>query len=166
MSEAAHAQLRHATEDDLEAINGVVRAAVMGWKLPPRVIRLSISSYLYKPLDLRHMTIMLAQIRTGPDTWKLVGVAAWEDAATGDLPVGKSGLLLHGIYVDPLHQRQGIGKALLSSAVHAVRERHMDGLLVKAQPDAVDFFIAQGLEKLPATDDVRQYANRFWKPCR
>jgi hypothetical protein len=45
----------------------------------------------------------------------------------------------------------------------AAREQRFDGLLVKAQSDAVDFFVARGLQRLPVVDPDRDYPHRFWK---
>ena len=39
----------------------------------------------------------------------------------------------------------------------------LDGVLVKAQNDAVEFFLAQGMQKLEAEDLQRDYENRYWK---
>lgn len=158
MSQSAFT-IRPAKQTDLEALNAVIRAAIMNWNLPERVKRLSIPSYLYDQHDLQHMSIMVAEDSSG----KIVATAAWETAPSRDLPSGHSGLLLHGIFVRPEQQQRGIGGTLLQSAERAVREQQLDGLLVKAQTDAVEFFIAQGMEKLPIADRDRDYENRFWK---
>lgn len=160
----AHVQavsLRRATLNDLPAVNCVINAAIQTWKLPERVKRLATPSYHYKELDLQHMTIMLREtVEAG-----ILGVVAWEEAETRDLPAGQSGLLLHGIFVDPAAQRQGIGSQLLACAEDQMREQGLQGLLVKAQADAVGFFLTHGLEKLPAQDQQRDFENRFWKPA-
>ena len=80
-----------------------------------------------------------------------------------DLPPGQTGLLLHGLYVDPDRQRAGAGSRLLDTALAAAREQGSNGLLVKAQPEAEGFFLARGLERLPIADPVRDYPHRFWK---
>jgi GNAT superfamily N-acetyltransferase len=90
-------------------------------------------------------------------------VAAWEPASARDLPAGKTGLLLHGLYVDPQRQRTGVGSRLLEAAVSAAGEQGFDGLLVKARPEAEGFFLARGLTQLPVTDAERDYPHRFWK---
>lgn len=91
------------------------------------------------------------------------GVAVLEAASGQDCPPCKRGLLLHGIYVHPGHQGEGIGKALLQTALQAAKAQGVDGLLVKAQADAEGFSQAQGMERLPVEDPGRDYANRFWK---
>jgi GNAT superfamily N-acetyltransferase len=131
----------------------------MTWDLPERVKRLSVSSYRYTGLDLKHLDMVVAE----DASQGIVGVAAWEPADARDSPAGERTLLLHGIYVDPAQQRRGIGAALLRAAEQAAAEQHYSGLLVKAQEDATAFFIAQGMERLPVEDAARHYANRFWK---
>ena len=93
----------------------------------------------------------------------LFGVATWEPAGARDLPAGKTGLLLRGLYVDPHRQRRGVGSRLLEAAVTGAREQGFDGLLVKAQSDAAGFFLARGLTPLPVTDPERGYPHRFCK---
>lgn len=150
--------IRPATQDDLDTINRIIEAAVMSWNLPERVKRLSLSSYRYDTLDLAHLSVNVA---ASPDG-SLLGVAAWEPAADRDCPAGKHGMLLHGLYVDPPAWRQGIGGQLLDAAADAARRAGMDGLLVKAQADALGFFARRGLQPLPVEDPARHYADRYW----
>jgi N-acetylglutamate synthase-like GNAT family acetyltransferase len=56
-----------------------------------------------------------------------------------------------------------MGSRLFAAAENAVKESGLDGLLVKAQNDAVEFFLAQGMQKLQAEDQHRDYENRYWK---
>jgi predicted N-acetyltransferase YhbS len=152
-------RLRPAMPADLAAINAVIERAVMTWKLPERVKRLTLPSYRYQPHDLDHLRIVIAE-----DAERAVlGVAAWEPANARDLPQGKTGLLLHGLYVDPAQQRTGVGSRLLEAAISAAGEQGFDGLLVKARPEAEGFFLARGLTQLPVTDAERDYPHRFWK---
>lgn len=151
--------LRQATVADLPAINAVIAAAVMRWDLPERVKRLALPSYRYDAHDLTHLQLWIADSAQG-----LVGVAALETLQDEDQPEGRSGLLLHGLYVHPEHQHQGIGTRLLHLAEQQVRERGFDGLLVKAQSDAGDFFAARGMQVLKANDHQRDYQYRYWKP--
>jgi predicted N-acetyltransferase YhbS len=159
MSVLAVTRLRAATPADRDAINAVIERAVMTWQLPERVKRLTLPSYRYQPHDLEHLQIVVAE-----DADRAVlGVAAWEPASPRDLPAGKTGLLLHGLYVDPDRQRGGVGSRLLDAAMSAAREQGFDGLLVKAQPAAADFFLSQGLQRLPVVNPERDYPHRFWK---
>lgn len=159
MADTTAIWLRPAVPADLDAINAVIERAVMIWNLPERVKRLTLPSYRYSAHDLDHLRIVIAE-----DAERIVlGEAAWEPASARDLPAGKSGLLLHGLYVDPVRQRAGVGSRLLDAAVMATREQGFEGLLVKARPEAEGFFRARGLTPLPVTDDERDYPHRFWK---
>ncbi|KPJ90562.1 MAG: hypothetical protein AMJ53_13265 [Gammaproteobacteria bacterium SG8_11] len=151
--------VRSATKADLGAINGVIEAAVMTWDLPERVKRLSLSSYRYNEFDFEHLDMVVSE-----DSHRnVIGVAAWEQADTKDTPAGLTALLLHGIYVDPSHHHQGIGRQLFRAAEQAVSTNSYDGLMVKAQEDANGFFLSLGMCRLPVEDPKRHYANRFWK---
>lgn len=150
-------ELRPAGSTDLPALNAVIEAAVMGWHLPERVKRLALPSYRYTEHDLDHLELWVAQAPRG-----IVGVIALEPADERELPDGKHGLLLHGLYVHPDHQHQGIGTRLLQFAEQQVRKRKLDGLLVRAQSAAGDFFSRHAMRLLPA-DDARDYQNRYWK---
>ncbi|MDR9436280.1 MAG: GNAT family N-acetyltransferase [Thiohalophilus sp.] len=151
-------QLRQAGSSDLPKLNAVIEAAVMGWDLPERVKRLALPSYRYDEHDLDHLDLWVAQIPPA-----IVGVVALEPADTRDLPNGQCGLLLHGLYVHPDYQHQGIGRRLLQHAEQQVRERHLDGLLVRAQSGAGEFFVAQGMQGLAPRDNERDYQYRYWK---
>lgn len=150
--------IRPATQADLEPVNRLIKDAVMTWNLPERVKRLSLSSYYYTGLDLKHLRICVAE----DDGQHIVGVVAWEEANPTDTPKDKSALLLHGIYVDPKHQNRGIGRQLFVVVKQAAQLHAYDGLLVKAQEGAKEFFISQGMRKLSTEDSSRHYANRFW----
>jgi predicted N-acetyltransferase YhbS len=154
----AAVRLRPATSADLAAINAVIERAVMAWQLPERVKRLALPTYRYHPHDLEHLNIVVAE----SSEHGVIGVAAWEPANPRDLPAGQTGLLLHGLYVDPERQRQGVGRQLLVAAVAAAREQGYNGVLVKAQADAESFFLAQGLQRLECSDPARDYPLRYW----
>lgn len=156
---AATIHLRPATAADIEALNGVVERAFMTWNLPERVKRLSLPSYRYRALDLQFQHLVVAETAVHG----IIGVAAWEPAEARDLPSGLTGLLLHGLYVEPAHIHRGIGSHLLDAALDAARAAGVDGLLVKAQIDAVGFFVARGMRLLPVQDAERDYPHRYWQ---
>jgi len=154
-------RLRQAQASDLPALNGVIERAIATWQLPERVKRLSLPSCRYHVHDLDHLHLLVAE----DANHALVGVAAWEPAKPRDLPAGKNGLLLHGLYVDPGHQHRGVGSKLLEAAAAAARLQGLNGVLVRAQPDANGFFEARGLQLLPVEDAARHYPHRFWLPA-
>jgi GNAT superfamily N-acetyltransferase len=151
-------RLRSAHAADLPALNGVIERAIATWPLPERVIRLTLPSYRYQSHDLAHLHLVVAEDADG----MAVGVAAWEPASPRDLPAGQRGLLLHGLYVDPVHQHRGVGSQLLDAAATSARTQGLDGVLVKAQTAALAFFKARGLRALPVEDPARDYPHRFW----
>lgn len=154
---SANVNIRPADENDLDVLNGVVEAAVMSWQLPERVKRLALPSYRYNEIDLKYFSLTVAE-----EKGKILALAAWDtDQHQG--PKDSMGLLLHGIYVHPDQQRRGIGSRLFTEVENAARSSQLDGVLVKAQNDAVEFFLAQGMEKLEAEDLQRHYENRYWK---
>lgn len=152
--------LRKASTHDLAEVNKIIDAAVMNWNLPERVKRLSLPSYHYQAHDLDMLEIVVAETSKG----QIVGVAAWEQADPKDTPARQRALLLHGIYVDPEFQRQGVGQVLLKEAEQATRDQGFTGLLVKAQADAAGFFLSQGMQALAIENQSRDYAYRYWKP--
>lgn len=155
-------KLRQAQAADLPALNGVIERAIATWPLPERVKRLTLPSYRYQPHDLDHLHLVMAEDAGG----MAVGVAAWEPVHPRDLPDGQRGLLLHGLYVDPAHQRRRIGSRLLDAAAAAARAQNLDGVLVRAQAGAVAFFQSRGLHTLPVDDPARDYPHRFWLATR
>jgi GNAT superfamily N-acetyltransferase len=162
MSAPANAiRIRPAQAADMAALNGIIERAISTWNLPERVKRLSLPSYRYQPHDLGHLHIVVAE-DAAPD---IVGVAAWEEADARDLPAGQRGLLLHGIYVDPARQQQGVGSRLLAAALLAARDGGFDGLLVKAQAEANGFFAARGMRRLAVENPERDYPHRYWQAC-
>lgn len=151
--------LRVADVQDLDAINRIIERAIMTWELPERVKRLSLPCYRYDEQDLKTGELVVIEDRQGCIT----GVAAWEQAAPRDTPKGYRALQLHGIYVDPAHQHEGIGGRLILAAEQAAILNGYDGLLVKAQSGAAGFFLAQGMQPMEVEDTRRDYTHRYWK---
>lgn len=156
---AKHGLIRDATRADLDAINAVVAGALHTWKLPERVKRLALPLYHYTLEDLAHL-----ELRVLEQASDIFGVAAWEPANPRDLPGAGSGMLLHGLYVDPARHGQGLGARLLGDAAGAARDRGHEGILVRAQADAEGFFAGRGFQRLPVRDAARDYAARLWLP--
>ncbi|MCA1789138.1 MAG: GNAT family N-acetyltransferase [Thioalkalivibrio sp.] len=156
---AEHSVIRDAGGSDLDAVNAVVEAAIHTWKLPERVKRLALPLYRYTPEDLAHLQLRVLEKPPG-----IIAVAACEPADPRDLPGAGSGMLLHGLYVDPARHRQGLGARLLGDAAGAARDRGHEGILVRAQADAEGFFAGRGFRRLPVRDAARDYAARLWLP--
>lgn len=154
-------KLRAATADDLLFINGIIEAAVMSWNLPERVKRLSMPAYRYDADALKKVDMQVASDSDGD----IVGVVAWcapdEEAALED----RQALLLHGVFVDTTSHRQGVGRKMVEAALSQASERSLDGLLVRAQPDALAFFQALDFQQLPVVDEELDYKHRYWRAC-
>ena len=151
--------LRAARRRDLDAINAVIEAAVMNWRLPERIKRLALPSYRYSNIDYEHLEILVAETVDE----EIVGVAGCEMAEPNEMP-GQQALLLHGLYVLPDLQHQGIGSQLFRAIETLVHKHKCDGLLVKAQTDAVEFFEHHAMQRLENINPESNYAHRFWKP--
>lgn len=152
--------LRPADPGDLDQINAVIARAIDTWPVSARIRRASVPLYRYHATDFQYLDMIVAVDADG----RIVGVAAWEPAERQDLPGKQNGLLLHGIYVDPDWHHRGIGSRLLDRAVDAARQQHYDGVLVKAQAQAITFFRARGLRTIPVADAARDYPHRLWHP--
>ncbi len=151
--------IRPALDTDLTAINAIISDCVMRWDLPLRVKRLSLPAYHYDLQDLEHLEIFLATT-TAHD---VVGVAAIDSSASAVVEEQEQHGLLHGIYVKPESQGAGVGSLLIDLAMSRVEHTGAAGLLVRAQPDAIGFFVNSGFEQLPVMDEVADYPYRFWR---
>ena len=157
---ATGVRLRPGTAADLDPVNRIIERAVMTWDLPERVKRLSLPVYRYDAADLDVLALVVAEDADGA----IAGLAAWAPAAAQETPGGRPGLLLHGLYVDPDRQGHGVGGRLLAAAEGAASDQGLQGVLVKAQPGAEDFFVGRGFRELAVRDPARDYPHRFWKP--
>lgn len=150
-------QTRAGSRADLERINAIIAAAIDTWSLAPRVKRLVLPSYQYDDADLAHLDLAVAAAES-----ELVAVAACEPASTRDTPAGASGLLLHGLYVDPAHAGAGLGRALFEHCCEQARICGQAGLLVKATRDSASYFEYLGMQPVAVSDPQRDYALRYW----
>lgn len=146
------AEYRIAGIEDLEAINDVIEAAVMNWPMADRVKRLSLPSLKYNETDLAHMIFIVGEVR-----YEIVGVAVWDPFRDDNLA------LLHGLYVLPELQGQGIGKDLVSHVLSGAAERRLDAVIVRAERVAVEFFRAQQFQQIE-TAPGSEYPWQFIRP--
>lgn len=152
---------RQGTRSDLEAINRLIGRAIDTWKLSARVKRLSLPSYQYDAIDLDHLEVTLIEEAAGQAN-TLLAVATRESADPADLPAGKSGLLLHGLYVTPEAWGRGLGTRLLRDCAYAAQQQGVHGVLVKATRDSEGYFASRGLHLLPVCDPHRDFPRRYW----
>jgi len=147
---------------DLDRINEIIKTAIDTWQLAERIKRISFPLYRYQQDDLIHMKFLIAKT----EGRGIVGLAALEETIGTRLPDTSRMMLLHGLYVDPLYHRRGVATQLLNSAELSASNVGMTGLLVKAQADAVAFFLKKGFTQLPVEDDSQDYVYRYWKPSQ
>ena len=150
---------RCATKADLPAINAVVEQAVMGWPLGERIKALSLPLLRYQDIDMDDFEFLLWETQQGA-----VGVAAWAAAAptrTGD---GRLAALLHGLYVKPGHQQQGVGRNLQAVVCQHAQVRGIELIVVKAERVAVSYFERCDYERVPGGMLARcEYPHLFWR---
>ena len=151
--------IRKAGQKDLDNINAVVATAIDTWNLTERVKRISLPLYRYQQHDLNYLQTMVAE---GGD-YCILGIAALEQSDTSGLPDEGSSATLQGLYVDPDHHHMGVGSLLLQSIEEIAMATEVEGLLVKAQPEAISFFEGHGFKLLPVEDTSRDYPYRLWK---
>ena len=151
--------LRDATVTDIDRVNAIVGRAMKSWRLSKRVLRLSLPLYRYHEQDLNHQQIVLAETASGT----LAGMAAIESADSWEKSTWSKPALLHGLYVDPVYHRLGIGSELLEHVEDVACSAGYDSLLIRANSAATGFFQAHGLQQLPIENPDRDYPHRFWK---
>jgi GNAT superfamily N-acetyltransferase len=152
---------RVAQRDDLAAINQIITDAVMVWPMVERAKRLILPVLCYSENDFDYYKILL-----WIDNQQIVGVAIW-DAKRPIETVKGYAKLLHGLYVAPSSQGQGIGRALMAEVKARVTasDACLDGLLVKAERVSISFFEHCGLERMTILS-MEEYPYQFWQPLQ
>ena len=140
---------------DLPAINQIIAEAVMAWPMPERMKRLSVPVLCYDSEDFKHYQFILYQ--QGASS---VGLVVW-NAQTSVETVNGRGYLMHGLYVVPSSQGQGIGRQLMQQVFSKAADAGADGVLIKAERAAISFFEQCGLAPLPAIT-ATDYPYQFW----
>ena len=133
---------RAATRCDLADINLVIEQAVMGWPLADRLKRLSLKVLVYDATDLQHYSGFVAICNND-----IIAVTMWDPDHQHSL--------LHGLYVNPQYQSQGIGRRLLDRAADEVRRAGNDHLPIKAERVSRSYFERMGLECVKSTDETQ-----------
>jgi len=136
---------------DLPALNALIERAIGSWAVTERVKRAALPAYRYEALDLADMRFFTLRDERGAP----VGLAV-----VSPLDGAPDALLLHGLYVDPIRHRQGLGRRLLQAAEAAVRQSGAARLVVRAQRDAAPFFTAAGFA--PADGDYPYTLNKVF----
>ena len=142
---------RPATRDDLTAINRVISSAILNWPMSERARRLAVPVSQYDETDIGELELFVCVHRN-----EVIGVAAYNPEYCG-----KTGLL-HGLYVLPIVQGQGIGKALMQEVFRAATAREQTGVLVKAQRVSAGYFEHCHLERVESA--ANEYPYQYFKP--
>jgi GNAT superfamily N-acetyltransferase len=140
---------------DLLQVNKVVEQAVMAWPLSERLRRLSLPLLTYTETDWQYYQFLVMR-----EHGAIVAMTAW-DPHTALLTEHGSAALLHGLYVAPDWQGQGLGWQLLQAVADRARALPVEGLLIKAERVAASYFEQRGLQAVAATT-LQDYPYQFW----
>ena len=144
-----------ARASDLPEINRIISMAVLGWPLPQRVKRLALPMLQYDVIDFEHYAALVCTRET------MLGCALWLNEEITFAAQYRGGLL-HGLYVDPAAQSQGIGGKLLHEVFSRAANAGLGGMLVKAERVSRGFFERCGMELMPQ-HHANDYPYRYWK---
>ena len=158
---AGPSALATAADCELTRVNEVVAASLGSWGLPARVRRLALPSLLYDEVDLEQMSVVLVE-----EPKSGVAVGAWEAAAGRDAVPGSRSVLLHGLYVIPSSQGQGLGTALLELASHWMLARGFDAITARVWRESEAFFRNRGFVPLTRSDTAGSYPRRMWRALK
>lgn len=142
--------LRPATADDLDAINRVIASAILNWPMANRTKRLAATTHTYDAVDLTDFDIFVCA--RGKE---IIGVAAWDPDYQGTTS------LLHGLYVLPIVQGQGIGRKLMDLVFARAAEQKVQGVLVKAERVSASYFEHRHLDRVESA--ANEYPFQYFK---
>lgn len=144
-------EIRPATADDLPGINRLIESSVLNWPMEHRVKRLSVPVLTYDAIDQQNYDMFVCVNHA-----EIIGVAAFDpNHAPGQG-------LLHGLYVLPIVQSQGIGRALMDVVFDMAGERGLGSVHVRAERVSAGYFEHQQLAHLEPANDA-EYPYRFVK---
>ena len=126
--------VRHACAVDLPALNVVIERAAMNWPLPARLRKRVIPVLRYDHVDLDCLEIFVYCFAE-----RTVGVLAldFDGARAQDQ---SQPVTLHGLFIDPGFQRQGLGRKLVAFAEQHARDRARDAISLRAERFSCAFF--------------------------
>ena len=148
---------RLALMSDLDSINQLIQAAVTNWPLPLRLKRRAVPVLQYDPLDFDHLTLFVCESDA-----EILGVAAI------DLDHAPGKALLHGLFVLPTVQGNGIGKQLMQMSFNWAEKNQLEAVVIRAERVSVPYFQRQGLttiESLEPNDYPHQFEKTLIPPA-
>jgi GNAT superfamily N-acetyltransferase len=144
---------------DVPTVNRIVSSAVQCWPFSDRLQRLVLPALHYSIADVQDFEFLLWY-----KTHACLGVAVWDPKFAGlDSSLG-SVALLHGLYVDAEHQREGVGKLLLDEVHRRAQSKDISSVYVKAERFSSSYFEHLGYRRLP--DDQGPGAGKSAYPYR
>ena len=128
---------------DLDKINALIVAAISAWPISARLSRLAALPLSYDAVDFQDFEMVLCYKAAAE-----IGVAVWQPDASIQGDNYNQAALLHGLYVAPTAQGQGIGRALVKEIAQRASRCQRDILYVRAERFAVEFFRRVGGRQL------------------
>ena len=145
---------------DLDTINALITTAIGTWPVSERLKRLAALPLRYNWADFQDFEMVLCYKAAAE-----IGVAVWQPDAPIQVSDSNQAILLHGLYVAPDAQGQGVGRGLLEELAKRALMRKQDTLYVRAERFAVGFFRRVGGRQLAAHEGPeageQAYPHRF-----
>ena len=145
---------------DLDKVNELIVAAIGVWPISGRLSRLAASPLSYDAVDFQDFEMVLCYKAAAE-----IGVAIWQPDASIQGDDYNQAALLHGLYVAPSAQGQGIGRALVKEIAQRASRCQRDTLYVRAERFAVEFFRRVGCRQLSSHEGPeagpQAYPHRF-----
>jgi len=134
------ALIRFATEDDIETINGFIHALAAYEKLAHECLVEPVSLKRYLFGDRPYAEVLLVEEDAQP-----AGFALFFNNFSTFL--GKPGIYLEDLFVDPNHRGKGYGKALLKHLAELAVERdcgRLEWSVLDWNQPSIDFYLSLG----------------------
>jgi len=145
---------------DLNTVNGLIVDAIGVWPISARLSRLVALPLSCDAVDFQDFEMVLCYKAAAE-----IGVAVWQPDASIQGDDNNQAALLHGLYVAPGAQGQGIGRALVKEIAQRAKRCQRDTLYVRAERFAVEFFRRLGARQLSSHEGPeagpQAYPHRF-----
>jgi GNAT superfamily N-acetyltransferase len=149
---------------DLGQIAAVIASAIDAWPASARLKRAVLPVLTYDEQDLADHEILLVR-----ELDRTIAVGAWQPESRMTDPDDRISTLLHGLYVARETQTQGLGRWLQGAIASRAQEAGFNGLHVKAERFARDYFVRCGYRQLQSQEQPAAtqaaYPYWFWQAC-
>lgn len=140
--------IRPAHRSDLDAINGVVEAAVLSWARAIHLKPGTLPDCRFSAADLDRCMLLLV---VGSQR-HILGVAACGCAEADDTDPADNPLRLDGPYVHPDHHRHDVGLQIVAEASALARRQGRNCLLVQPRVHDEQFLPVMGMPSPSTTE--------------